>query len=107
MIGTNSLDVEQLSQGYGIGRGASLNTGATQEGMQQAFRGVSAGVQRSRTGESQGVEFTETERMSSGGRWYYKQINKQINKHYIIVKYIPIIDNIIPQIFVIDNLSCK
>lgn len=68
MIGTNSLDVEQLSQGYGIGRGASLNTGATQEGMQQAFRGVSAGVQRSRTGESQGVEFTETERMSSGGR---------------------------------------
>ena len=68
MIGTNSLDAEQLSQNYGIGRGASLNTGATQEGMQQAFRGVSAGVQRSRTGESQGVEFTETERRSSGGR---------------------------------------
>jgi len=25
MIGTNSIDVEQLSQNYGIGRGVSLN----------------------------------------------------------------------------------
>ena len=66
MIGTNSLDTDQLSANYGIGRGASLSAAPTQHGMQQAFSGVSAGVQRSRTGESQGVEFTSTERHNSG-----------------------------------------
>ena len=68
MIGTNNLNTDQLSQNYGIGRGASLSAGATRDGMQHAFRGVSAGVHRTRTGESRGIEFTETERMSSGGR---------------------------------------
>ncbi len=66
MIGTNSLDTEQLSDNYGIGRGASLNTNASEEGMRQAFRGVSAGVSRCRNGESQGIVFTETERVNSG-----------------------------------------
>lgn len=68
MIGTNSLNAEQVSQQYGLGRNSSLNTAPTQEGMREAFRGVSNGVSRSRAGESQGVVFTDTERASSGGR---------------------------------------
>ena len=66
MIGTNSLDTEQLSDNYGIGRGSSLNTTPSQEGMRNAFRGVSAGVSRNRNGESEGIIFTETERVNSG-----------------------------------------
>lgn len=66
MIGTNNLDAEQLSQNHGIGRGASLNTAATPEGMRQAFRGVSAGVNRYRSGESPDVQFTDLERANSG-----------------------------------------
>ena len=65
MIGTNSLDAEKISDEYGIGRGASLNTAATRSGMQSAFRGLSAGIQRTRMGESNDIVFTETERINS------------------------------------------
>jgi uncharacterized protein YegL len=65
MIGTNNLDAEQLSQEYGIGRGASLNTDSTRGSMQAAFRGLSAGVQRTRVGESADIVFTDTERNNS------------------------------------------
>jgi uncharacterized protein YegL len=65
MIGTNNLDAEQLSQENGIGRGASLNTAATRGSMQAAFRGLSAGVQRTRGGQSADIVFTDTERNNS------------------------------------------
>ena len=66
MIGTNSLNAEQVSQRYGLDRNSSLNTAPTQEGMQHAFRGISAGISRYRNGENNGIVFTEAERASSG-----------------------------------------
>lgn len=65
MMGTNDLDMEELSTQYGIEQQPSLNVGNTQTETENAFRSLSNGLNRVRTGDNPELQFTEIERSLS------------------------------------------
>ena len=65
MMGTNNLDMEELSTQYGIEQETSLNVGITQTETEHAFRSLSNGLNRVRTGDNPELQFTEIERSLS------------------------------------------
>lgn len=63
MIGVNGYNSEEVSEAYGIGRGASLSAGRSTENIRDTFSAVTAGVGRMRQGGGNAeVAFTQEER---------------------------------------------
>ena len=65
MIGTSDIDTENIGEEYGIGSAASIGILGNQASVNAVFRGLSAGVKRMRTGETEGIQWTADERNQS------------------------------------------
>ena len=65
MIGTNNLDTNSISDTYGIGQNASINTGNNIDNYKSAFIGISNGISRVRSGIDTEISFNNFERNAS------------------------------------------
>lgn len=65
IMGANNFDVEIIADELSIGRECSINIGNTKEETSNAFRSVSHGINRVRTGQDTSIVFTENERSVS------------------------------------------